>query len=471
MRLWVDPRVTDEDSLLVPYAPDFTPESMGKTIGRDRVLRWLLEQVRSTPGKRELSRSIAEQCFSHVPNARSRGDMASHVVQSLGNYGLMTTSDSAVSLTEVGSRILAATPKEAERIFARHILAHCNGLRLIELIKSYELRGETPGLEDLARELDRSPTSKSISTMKSWLTLAGVMRPGARFSVDYAVLDDLLGHEVAQLFGLNEKELEFVIAARLLERQSGTSTLAASDVVDVVDGRAPHVAIRRKSLGEFVKGLAERKVITVSKTSGPGGRQTMLSLAAKGLELADDELRGLLEQSQAGFPVSQLPPMAELLENLAHGTAHELGHAGEKLAVHVCLMLGLKVESWRKRAPNTEIDLIAQRTAALGYQRWMVQVKNTKTDLSNDRVDRELGAAAGIPVTHVLFVVPRAGVSETAAREMITKSRLTELHVYALTKEMFVPGSERSLILSALRSQSHALSLAKQEEARRREGL
>lgn len=460
-----------EDRPLVPYASDFTPASMGKIIGEDHVLRWLLEKVQSTPDKHELTQAIQSQCFSHISEPKNRRDMASHVVQALVNYRLMTSTTGTVALTEVAIRILAASQSDADRIFARHILAHCNGLRLIESIKRYELRGETPRLESLAEELDSSRTSKSISTMKVWLARAGVMKPGAGYSVDYAVLDALLGPDMGLLFGLNAKELEFVIAARVLERQRGISWLVASEVADIVDARATGVIIHRKTLGNFVKGLADRGIVKLGSSAGAGGKQTMLSLVAHGSQLADDEIRNLLEQSQAGFPISQLLPMAALLENIDQGSMHEIGHTGEMLAVHVCLMLGLRVESWRKRAPNTEIDLIADRTAAFGYQRWMVQVKNTTTDLTNDRVDREIGAAAGIPVTHILFVIPRASASVTALNEMVWKSRLTELHVYALTKEVFVSGSESNLILEALRKQSHKLAHAKRAEARRRENL
>ena len=460
-----------EDRPLVPYAPDFTPVSMGKVVGKDHVLRWLLEQIQSSPDKSELIQTIANGCFGHILEPKNRSDMASHVVQSLFNYGLMATTTGPVALTEVAHEILAAPKSESDRIFARHILTNCNGHRLIELIKSYELRGETPGLEDLARELDQSRTSKSISTMKAWLARAGVMKPGRGYSVDYAVLDELLGHETAALIGLSTKEREFVLAARVLERQKGTPWLFASEVADVVEARAPGVIISRKSLGSFVKGLAARGVVTLGSSAGPGGKQTTLSLEASGLQLADHEIRNLLEQSQAGFPVSQLQPLDVLLENLTKGTSHDVGHTGEMLAVHVCLMLGLKVESWRKRAPNTEIDLIAERTAALGYQRWMVQVKNTAKDLTNDRVDREIGAAAGIPVTHILFVAPRANATDIALKEMISKSRHTALHIYALTKDVFVPGNESSLILEALRQQLDIIAHAKRDEARRREDL
>src|SRR6185436_6259983 len=115
---------------------------------------------------------------------------------------------------------------------------------------------------------------------------------------------------------------------------------------------------------------------------------------------------------------------------LSGGTADQIGRLGEQLAVHLCLMLGLRVRSWRKRAPHSEIDLIAERLTGLTYQRWVVQVKNTAVNLDVDQVDREIGAAAGLGVSHILFVAPRAEPTQHARGEIRMKNRLTHLHVY-----------------------------------------
>jgi hypothetical protein len=138
------------------------------------------------------------------------------------------------------------------------------------------------------------------------------------------------------------------------------------------------------------------------------------------------------------------------------------------LAVHLCLMLGLRILSWRKRAPQAEIDLIAERRAALTYQRWAVQVKNTGGDLDGDRVDREIGAAAGTGTTHILFVVPRAGLTDPARREIAIRSALLPLHIYVLCRED-VDEKSGDALLVRLRRQEATLASAKRREAERRE--
>jgi hypothetical protein len=169
------------------------------------------------------------------------------------------------------------------------------------------------------------------------------------------------------------------------------------------------------------------------------------------------------------MPLEKLRPIGDALDALGKGTTEERGQLGEMLAVHACLMLGLRVVAWRKRAP-VEIDLSAERTVGLSYQRWHLQVKNIDGDLDADRVDREIGAAAGTGATHLLFVVPRGGVTGTAQLEIDTKNRLTHFHVYLLTAASFAAPIRASLIRD-LRGQETKLTRIKRMEAERRERL
>ena len=159
----------------------------------------------------------------------------------------------------------------------------------------------------------------------------------------------------------------------------------------------------------------------------------------------------------------------QVLARIGKGSAYDRGIAGEMLAVHLCLSLGLRVESWRRRAPAAEIDLIADRTVGLAYQRWAVQVKNTSGKLDIDRVDREIGAAIGLGVTHILFLVPRAEVTQPAFAEMFSKSRITALQVLHLDHGLLGEGVKLATILQALEKQVALISLAKRDEAKRRE--
>jgi hypothetical protein len=139
------------------------------------------------------------------------------------------------------------------------------------------------------------------------------------------------------------------------------------------------------------------------------------------------------------------------------------------LAIHLCLALGLRVESWRSRAPEAEIDLMAERSIGLSYQRWAIQVKNTGGKVDSDRIDREVGAAAGSGTTHLLFIAPRTTLTEPAQREAMARSRLTSLHVYFLDEKAFPGEVSVNFILDQLTRQQHLLAMAKRHEARRRQ--
>ncbi len=469
--------VTD-DRALVPYAPDFTPSTLGKVLGEDRVLPWLLETIRDLQERRAIATEIAAKGLGHVGGQtdekalRNRRDMASHVLGGLAGYRLTReTYDGQLALTEIGAAVLAASPVERDRLFARHIITSCNGHRLLDVIREYGLRGEEPSLEDLAEVLDRNLTAKSVSTMRAWLARAGVFgRSGYRIHED--VVSELLGSEAEKLLGITAVELEFVLAARAIEHESGSESVRASDAADLAETRRPDVRIPRKSLGSFVAGLIKREVAEhVENVSGKGGSARVLKLTARASNLADDELRSLLGQSKTAYNLRTLLPLAALRDKLNVGTAEERGWIGEMLAVHACLMLGLKVVAWRSRAPGAEIDLLAERVVGLSFQRWAIQVKNTDLDLDADRVDREIGASVGVGVTHILFIVPRASLTGAAEREITVRSRLTELHIYALTREVFDGEISGPRFTYSLKAQAERLARYKRDEALRREGV
>ena len=373
-------------------------------------------------------------------------------------------------LTDFGEQLRKAPPNSIDRLFARHIITSCNGQRLIDSIALIQLRGERPLLRDLAREMDRHETSKNVSTMRAWLARAGVFPDSRGYRLDEQAVDQLLGSNIGAAYGLSDGELEFVLAARLLRQQSGVEVVRASEAADLAESRNLSVRIPRKSLGSFVNSLESRGVLVGGSTSGAGGVGRTVQLLGSVAELAEDQLRQLLAQSNVGFALQELAPLNKILDSLGSGSTHDLGKNGEMLAVHLCLALGLRVVAWRSRAPSAEIDLIAERTVALTYQRWAIQVKNTAGKLTNDRVDREVGAAAGTGTTHILFVVPRSELTQPARSEIITRSRLTGKHIYHLTHaELSSSGLDIAAILASLASQANVLGRVMKDEAQRRE--
>ena len=455
---------------MVPYAPDFTPSTLGKTLGEGAVLGWVLGQVATLGNKAALQGAIASTCLAHIADPTNRRDMASHVVQGLGNYGLMiAASDGSVALTPAGAAVVNAPDAERDRVFARHVLTRCNGMRLIEHIREYELRGESPGLEDLARALDRNPTAKNVSTMKAWLVRAGVLLPGTGYRVASGAIRDILGNRVADLLRLSEVELEFLVTARQVQAATGETVIDAKVVADAADSAA-RVVIPRKSLSNLVAALETKGFLRKANRLAAGGTRNTVELTLGDVDAADEEIRALASQADAAYLIDDLRSVVQLLTVMDTGNGFERGIAGEELAVHVCLLLGLRVVAWRQRSPATEIDLTAERTVGLAYQRWNVQVKNTFGDLDVDRVDREIGAAVGTGVTHILFVVPRAGMTDTARRELLHRSKLSHLHVYVLLSDCFSGTSlDYARLVGSLQEQEDRIARAKRAEATRRD--
>ena len=452
----------------IPFGQDFTPPTLGKKLGENEVLGWLLKKA---PGpKSAFAALVGSECLSHVANLKDRRDMASHVITAMRGYKLIVVGDDdTIALTEAGALLRDATDQERDLIFARHILTMCRGQRFIDAIKRYELRGEVPDMEDLSIELGEAATSKNISTMRAWLARAGVVSGKGPYRFLDDGLDKVLGEGVASLYGLDRTAMEYLLAARVVHLQQGGGALDAVAVADVVEARAENVRMRRKSLGGFIKSLEQGgHVRVVEKLSGQGGTRTSFELTDAAIHITAEQIRELVAQSEAGFALTELLPLSEVVAGLGDGTAEKIGRYGEQLAVHLCLMLGLRVRSWRKRAPHSEIDLIAERLASLTYQRWVVQVKNTDGNLDADQVDREVGATAGLGVSHVLFVVPRAEVTHPALGEIRMKSRLTPLHIFLLTASMLADKQAEPLLVH-LRRQARRLEAEKRDEAEARE--
>ncbi len=453
----------------IPFGQDFTPAMLGKQLGEANVLPWLL-QAASSGTRAGFASAVESTCLSSVPNSKSRRDMASHVVSAMRAYKLIATGkDGDISLTPTGQRLKDASDADREALFAQHIITMCGGQRFVDAIRRYELRGESPDLEDLSIELGEHATSKNISTLRAWLGRAGVVTPTGPYRVNEGALDRLLGGGVASLYGLEQSVLEFLLAARIIQQQKGTGPLDAVDVADLAESRGADTRIRRKSLGQFVKKLEPGGFVRiVPALAGKGGSRTAFELVEKAIYISEEQIKGLLTQSQAGFPLSELLPLTEVIARLGHGTAYEIGRTGEQLAVHLCLMLGLHVRNWRKRAPHSEIDLIAERLSSLSYQRWIIQVKNTDVKLDADQVDREIGTTAGLGVSHILFVVPRAEATLPALGQMRIKNRLTHLHIYSLTAELLLE-KQTAKLLAHLQKQAKDIASDKRQESEHRE--
>lgn len=250
----------------MPFGQDFTPATLGKKLGEDAVLGWLL-QAASTGAQAAFKRKVASECLSHVANEKDRRDMATHVVNAMRSYKLVSI-DAAdgISLTAAGELIREAAGVERDVLFARHIIAMCKGQRFLDAIKRYELRGEVPDMEDLSLELGESATSKNISTIRAWLARAGVASAKGAYKVLDDGLDRVLGEGVASLYGLDRLSVEFLLAARIVQQQGGTRPLDAVAVAAVFAAR-PRLRSRARP---------ELLFLTRPRGRGPGRMRSIL---------------------------------------------------------------------------------------------------------------------------------------------------------------------------------------------------
>ena len=299
------------------------------------------------------------------------------------------------------------------------------------------------------------------------------LKPGTRYRVDRATFQRIVGETYDRWAGLERRQVEFLFSARISTLQHGKVLLHGPDVAKHTRNRVPGVKVPAKALSGFVKQLDRRGLIELDGDMGRGrgGTRTAFRLTEAALKLTDEMLEGLLSQVSLGFPISNLRTLSQLFGELDTGRAERLGDVGEQLAIHVCLLLGLRVIGRNIRAPHAEIDVLADRLADFAYQRWAIQVKNIRTaqNVDIDRIDRELGAASGTGITHILFFVPRSSLTTAARAEMMAKNAFTPLHIYYIDADSMRGGVSSTDLLRVLVAQAREVATLKRGEAERRE--
>ncbi len=473
----IDNNQEPDEPSVVPFTRRFSAPSLAKNsrFNEDEVLSRLLEMAQDAPSVDQLKVRIGD---AFLAGRKGRKDIQRFVYYGLIKYGLVEVDASTgiPALTETGSRLLEVTPPEQDVEFAKHILLQVNGVLICETILTYQRRGETPTLEQLSYRLTGQHTATGLSDMRSWLVRAGVL-VGAGYTVDERRFDQLVGETYEAFAGIPREEFEFVLQARVAQLATGQpdDALAGQDVRTALLSRRPELFVPGKSLDKFLERIEKRGLIArVEKQTGTkGGTKNAFTLTHLGLARSNEELESLIGQTSLGFPVTRLRSFTALLSSAGapNLNAFEIGRIGEEMSVHVCFALGLRVVGRNVLTPNAELDIVAERTAGLAYQRWVIQAKNycETTTVRTKHIDREIGAVAGTSVTHILFIMPRAQLTPQARGEVCRKSALTHLNIFFLDADTFGQDFRWSSLARDLERQAKTLAALKAQEARLRE--
>ncbi|AFZ42995.1 DNA methylase N-4/N-6 domain protein [Halothece sp. PCC 7418] len=295
-------------------------------------------------------------------------------------------------ITEIAQQILEHqnNPKEADLVFARHILTNLTGMSLLKAIEAINSRGEKPKLELIAEELQAmgyslSSNSIYVSTMRQWLEQAGVFEK--QYEINWDRVDEILELDkdyIDEIYTLTSEQKYFLLAMLQMSITDFTPWNKISNYTKSVY----KIRFTSKSfVKDIIQPLAQADLIETQKTTtGRGAKPNLVKLTEK----AQKELLAKLLESIADLTeISQTElnrSFEDVINDLENPDKHIKGKALELLAIWMIRLTSLRFTKWRKRDFETgkgEVDVLAASDRFV-YHRWQIQCKNTK------RVDVEV---------------------------------------------------------------------------------
>lgn len=358
------------------------------------------------PSRDTLETNIAQRYFSqHSKRASSRlassdniSKLAMNCFLSLRAYQLIEDLEQPrqYQITPLVEEIFSKGNNTyfVNRRFAAHILNNLSGMALLKAIDAINARGEEPQLESIAYELQErgyaiSPNAIYTSTMRSWLSLAGVFE--REYEINWDVVSEILGINkdfIDELYTLTPGQKHFLLSLLNLN----VKELTPANKVAQHTRSVYKLRLTTKNLvKDVIDPLANLGLIETEKTTGGrGAKPNNVRLTSK----AQSELLApLLKSIASETRLSEIElnrTFDDVVNELNHPDKHIKGKALELLAIWMIRLTSLRFTKWRSRENGKgEVDVLAASDRFV-YSRWQIQCKNTnKVDI--DVLAKEIG--------------------------------------------------------------------------------
>ncbi|MDO4803678.1 MAG: restriction endonuclease [Lachnospiraceae bacterium] len=370
----------------LPFGTQFSPN----IIDLQDVLRFTDENKGKTI--QDFVRLLAERYFAASSTPEK---MAGNMKISMTSYGIVT--DGEVGFTDLGRELLAIQDEEElHAAFAKRILLHMNGLKLIETLHQLDLHGETATNTSVNNALIAQgfllrQTSNNAQVMKLWLEKANILNG---WRINEGKLSELIGIESGDIGPLRELPPEQYYFLLALCNASSDKPLVATDVRNLATATFNFEFEEKTFANRVIKPLQAKELISAEKTTeGRGAKPYIVSLTDK---TKKEVIEPLLEQfkDQVGSPLVEAycKSFAVLREEIDSEDRYKKGLALEAFAIKVMRIIGLDFVKTRYRdiqIGGAEVDVIFD-SSHLVYNRWQVQCKNT-ANVTIDMVAKEVG--------------------------------------------------------------------------------
>lgn len=355
------------------------------------------------PNRDILEASIAERYFSqHSQQTSSKlaseniGKLAKNCFLSIKAYQLIEDLQESrqYKLTSLAEEFLSNTDNSVNQKFAVHILNNLGGMALLKAIDALNSRGEEPQLEAINYELQErgysiSPNCTYVSTMRSWLSLAGVFERNTEINWD--IVSDILGINkdfIDELYALNPEQKHFLLSLLNLNIQEFTP---ANKIAQHTRSIYKLRLTTKNLVKDVIQPLVNFGLIETEKTTdGRGAKPNNVRLSNKArTEILTPLLKSIANETRIS-EIELNRTFDDVVNELNHPDKHIKGKALELLAIWMIRLTSLRFTKWRSRENGKgEVDVLAASDRFV-YSRWQIQCKNTaKVDI--DVLAKEIG--------------------------------------------------------------------------------
>lgn len=414
--------------LRLPFGSEFTPRTVSG-------LREVLEFVHEHSGDAEkLQESLRSRYFSKHSQDNQR-TLAYNCALSMRNYGLVGKDG---NLTSLGEQLygLRSQPDQLHGAFARHILLHLGGLLLLESIRDEARAGRIPTLETIRPALENRGAmmprgGKHVSTMRSWLQVAGILDAG--WNVAESRVTDVLGvtlQDVDTLAGLSLHQRHFLRALAL--RATEPPPYLSNEIVAVAERLSQQKFPEKSGQAKIIEPLERAGLIAATRTTGGRGARAFLITPTQ--KFRTDILEPILTQLERAANAELIRflrmPLPSVLEALDAPDTHERGLALEALTIKLLHSFGCEYVGTRVKGTSTggaEVDALFE-SRGVAFVRWQVQCKN-KERVSTDDIAKEIGVAQMLGAQAVVMITT-GSIIEQARRFAQQVMQSTSTSVY-----------------------------------------
>ena len=355
------------------------------------------------PNRVILEASIAERYFSqHSQQTSSKlaseniGKLAMNCFLSIKAYQLIEDLQESrqYKLTSLAEEFLYNTDNSVNQKFAVHILNNLGGMALLKAIDALNSRGEEPQLEAINYELQErgykiSTGGTVVSTMRSWLSLAGVFE--RKTEINWDIVSGILGINkdfIDELYALNPEQKHFLLSLLNLNIQEFKP---ANKIAQHTRSIYKLRLTTKNLVKDVIEPLVNFGLIETEKTTdGRGAKSNNVRLSNKArTEILTPLLKSIANETRIS-EIELNRTFDDVVNELNHPDKHIKGKALELLAIWMIRLTSLRFTKWRNRdIGKGEVDVLAASDRFV-YSRWQIQCKNT-AKVTTDVLAKEIG--------------------------------------------------------------------------------